>query len=37
MIDSIRTLPKPQVVIVGEPSSMKVVNAHKGISPITPR
>lgn len=32
MIDSIiRTLPKPQVVIVGEPSSMKVVNAHKGI------
>lgn len=27
----IRTLPKPQVVIVGEPSSMKVVNAHKGI------
>lgn len=32
MIDAvIRTLPKPQVVIVGEPSSMKVVNAHKGI------
>lgn len=32
MIDSIiRTLPKPQVVVVGEPSSMKVVNAHKGI------
>lgn len=32
MIDSIiRTMPKPQVVIVGEPSSMKVVNAHKGI------
>lgn len=32
MIDTvIRTLPKPQVVIVGEPSSMKVVNAHKGI------
>jgi len=32
MIDSvIRTLPKPQIVIVGEPSSMKVVNAHKGI------
>ena len=32
MIDGIiRTLPKPQVVIVGEPSSMKVVNAHKGI------
>lgn len=32
MIESIiRTLPKPQVVIVGEPSSMKVVNAHKGI------
>lgn len=32
MIDSIiRTLPKPQVVIVGEPSDMKVVNAHKGI------
>ena len=32
MIDEIiRTLPKPQVVIVGEPSNMKVVNAHKGI------
>lgn len=32
MIDSvIRTLPKPQIVIVGEPSNMKVVNAHKGI------
>jgi acetylornithine deacetylase len=32
MIDAvIRTLPKPQVVIVGEPSDMKVVNAHKGI------
>lgn len=32
MIDNvIRTLPKPQIVIVGEPSSMKVVNAHKGI------
>lgn len=32
MIDSvIRTLLKPQIVIVGEPSSMKVVNAHKGI------
>lgn len=32
MIDAvIRTLPKPQVVIVGKPSSMKVVNAHKGI------
>jgi acetylornithine deacetylase len=27
----IRTLPRPQVVIVGEPSDMKVVNAHKGI------
>ncbi|MEQ8266330.1 MAG: acetylornithine deacetylase [Parvibaculum sp.] len=32
MIDGvIRTLPKPQVVVVGEPSSMKVVNAHKSI------
>jgi acetylornithine deacetylase len=32
MIESIiRDLPRPQVVIVGEPSSMKVVNAHKGI------
>jgi acetylornithine deacetylase len=32
MIDTvIRKLPRPQVVIVGEPSSMKVVNAHKGI------
>jgi acetylornithine deacetylase len=27
----IATLPRPQVVIVGEPSLMKVVNAHKGI------
>lgn len=27
----IRTLPRPQVVIVGEPSDMKVINAHKGI------
>lgn len=32
MIDSIiRGMPRPQVVIVGEPSSMKVVNAHKSI------
>ncbi|MDR3498839.1 MAG: acetylornithine deacetylase [Parvibaculum sp.] len=32
MIDAVlRTMPKPQVVIVGEPSDMKVVNAHKGI------
>ncbi|MGV8995550.1 MAG: acetylornithine deacetylase [Parvibaculaceae bacterium] len=32
MIDQIvRNLPRPQVVIVGEPSNMKVVNAHKGI------
>ena len=32
MIETIlRGLPRPQVVIVGEPSSMKVVNAHKGI------
>ncbi|MEX0837914.1 MAG: acetylornithine deacetylase [Parvibaculum sp.] len=32
MIDGIiRGMPKPQVVIVGEPSSMKVVNAHKSI------
>ena len=32
MIESIvRSLPRPQVVIVGEPSLMKVVNAHKGI------
>lgn len=32
MIDEIvRKLPRPQVVIVGEPSNMKVVNAHKGI------
>jgi len=32
MIDEIiRDLPRPQVVIVGEPSSMKVVNAHKSI------
>ena len=32
MIDAIlRSMPKPQVVIVGEPSEMKVVNAHKSI------
>lgn len=32
MIDSIvRSMPRPQVVVVGEPSSMKVVNAHKSI------
>lgn len=32
MIDqAIRQLPKPQLVIVGEPTSMKVVNAHKSI------
>lgn len=36
MIESIiRTMPRPQVVIVGEPSSMKVVNAHKGIQSYT--
>lgn len=32
MIDTvIRRIPRPQAVIVGEPSMMKVVNAHKGI------
>ena len=32
MIDGIiRHMPRPQVVIVGEPSLMKVVNAHKSI------
>ncbi|MBX3493211.1 MAG: acetylornithine deacetylase [Parvibaculum sp.] len=32
MIDGIiRGMPRPQIVIVGEPSSMKVVNAHKSI------
>lgn len=32
MIDAIiRTMPRPDVVIVGEPSDMKVVNAHKSI------
>lgn len=32
MIDEIiRALPRPQIVIVGEPSDMKVVNAHKSI------
>ena len=32
MIDQvIRTLPKPQVVVVGEPTQMKVVDAHKEI------
>ena len=32
MIDAVlRRMPKPQVVIVGEPSEMKVVNAHKSI------
>ena len=27
-----RALPRPRLVIVGEPTEMKVVNAHKGIS-----
>ncbi len=32
MIDRIvQDLPKPEIVIVGEPSDMKVVNRHKGI------
>ena len=32
MIDEvIRSLPRPQIVIVGEPTDMKVVNAHKSI------
>ena len=32
MIEGIvRSMPRPQVVVVGEPSSMKVVNAHKSI------
>ncbi|MCF8470213.1 MAG: acetylornithine deacetylase [Parvibaculum sp.] len=32
MIDNIiRSMPRPQVVVVGEPSSMKVINAHKSI------
>lgn len=32
MIDQvIRSLPRPEVVIVGEPTDMKVVNAHKSI------
>lgn len=36
MIDTlVRALPRPQVVIVGEPSNMKVVNAHKGIRSYT--
>jgi acetylornithine deacetylase len=29
--DIVRTAPKPAAVIVGEPTSMKVVSAHKGI------
>ena len=27
----VRTLPKPKLAIIGEPTEMKVVNAHKGI------
>ncbi|HYD74182.1 MAG TPA: M20/M25/M40 family metallo-hydrolase, partial [Candidatus Binatia bacterium] len=29
--DIVRTAPRPSAVIVGEPTSMKVVSAHKGI------
>ena len=36
MIDLIRDeLPKPRLAIVGEPTEMRVVNAHKGISTQT--
>lgn len=36
MIDAIDTeLPRPALVIVGEPTEMRVVNAHKGISQQT--
>ena len=31
----IAQIPRPQIVIVGEPSMMKVVNAHKGIRSYT--
>ena len=29
--DIVRTVPKPKLAIIGEPTDMKVVNAHKGI------
>ncbi len=29
--DIVKTLPKPKLAIIGEPTDMKVVNAHKGI------
>lgn len=32
MIDALAQLPKPSAVIVGEPTLMKVVSGHKGIS-----
>lgn len=36
MLEAIgKTLPKPELVIIGEPTEMKVVNAHKGISQQT--
>lgn len=31
----VQDLPKPQLVIIGEPSDMQVVNAHKGIRAFT--
>lgn len=38
MIDRIiADLPRPEIVIVGEPSSMKVVNRHKGIRTFVTR
>ncbi|MBI1261975.1 MAG: acetylornithine deacetylase [Rhizobiales bacterium] len=38
MIDEIiRGMPRPDVVIVGEPSNMKVVNAHKSIQSFVTR
>ena len=32
IVEMARELPKPHAVIVGEPSSMRVINAHKGMT-----
>ena len=33
--EMVKTLPRPRAVIVGEPTSMRIINAHKGIGCYT--
>ena len=35
--DVARNLPRPRIVIIGEPTSMRIVNAHKGITTFRTR